>query len=376
LSDAPVVNAPAERRREWRITGIIFFGIIAAIVLWAAFRIIAPFLTAIILGAIIVTVTFPTYRKVRARVHDRKHLAAIIMLFGITFLIGVPVFVLILLIVQQASGLVERLRTGEAQQMLAHVDLTSKLMWVKRFVPNFDPASVSPQRLILPVVQQAPGWVAANGAAVLGGLAGLVIGFLMVLLSAYFFYVDGETILDELAFLSPLPEKYDREFAGTFKDVIDATFRGHVITGMAQGLATMVGLLIAQVPAALFWGAVATVMSLLPFVGAAAVWIPAAIYLFIAAAMGKVPYWQPIFLTLYGVLVVSTVDNIVRPWAMKGKSQLPAIPLLFSVLGGMQAFGFVGLVIGPLVFSLVMSIIDIYKRSFRKSERRAVDATI
>jgi predicted PurR-regulated permease PerM len=374
LSDAPVVNAPAERRREWRITGIIFFGIIALIVLWAAFRIISPFLTAIILGAIIVTVTFPMYRKVRARVHGRKHLAATIMLFGITFLIGVPVFVLILLIVQQASGLVERLRTGEAQQMLAHVDLSSKLMWVKRFVPTFDPASVSPQRLILPVVQQAPGWVAANGAAVLGGLAGLVIGFLMVLLSAYFFYVDGESILDELAFLSPLPEKYDREFAGTFKDVIDATFRGHVITGMAQGLATMVGLLIAQVPAALFWGAVATVMSLLPFVGAAAVWIPAAIYLFIAAAMGKVPYWQPIFLTLYGVLVVSTVDNIVRPWAMKGKSQLPAIPLLFSVLGGMQAFGFVGLVIGPLVFSLVMSIIDIYKRSFRKSERRAAGA--
>jgi predicted PurR-regulated permease PerM len=377
LSDAPVGNARTDRRREWRITGIIFFGIIALIVLWAAFRIVEPFLTAVILGAIIVTVTFPTYRRVRARVHERKHLAATIMLFGITFLIGVPVFVLILLIVQQASGLVERLRTGEAQQMLAHLDLTSKLMWVKRFVPTFDPASVSPQRLVLPVVQQAPGWVAANGAAVLGGLAGLVIGFLMVLLSAYFFYVDGETILDELAFLSPLPEKYDREFAGTFKDVIDATFRGHVITGMAQGLATMVGLLIAQVPAALFWGAVATVMSLLPFVGAAAVWIPAAIYLFIAAAMGKAPYWQPIFLTLYGVLVVSTVDNIVRPWAMKGKSQLPAIPLLFSVLGGMQAFGFVGLVIGPLVFSLVMSIIDIYKRSFRKSERRAAaDANI
>jgi predicted PurR-regulated permease PerM len=106
-------------------------------------------------------------------------------------------------------------------------------------------------------------------------------------------------------------------------------------------------------------------MSLLPMVGAAAVWIPAAIYLYIAAAMGKVPYWQPIFLTIWGVVVVSLVDNVVRPWTMKGKSQLPAIPLLFAVLGGMQAFGFVGLVLGPLVFSLLMSIIDIYKRSFR-----------
>ena len=64
------------------------------------------------------------------------------------------------------------------------------------------------------------------------------------------------------------------------------------------------------------------------------------------------------------MLPVSLVDNIVRPWAMKGKAQLPAIPLLFAVLGGLQAFGFVGLVIGPLVFSLLMSIIDIYKKSF------------
>jgi predicted PurR-regulated permease PerM len=106
-------------------------------------------------------------------------------------------------------------------------------------------------------------------------------------------------------------------------------------------------------------------LSLVPMVGAAAVWVPAAIYLSIAASMGSRPWWEAIFLIAWGVLVVSTVDNIVRPGAMKGKAQLPAIPLLFAVLGGMQAFGFVGLVIGPLVFSLLMSIIEIYKRSFR-----------
>jgi predicted PurR-regulated permease PerM len=106
-------------------------------------------------------------------------------------------------------------------------------------------------------------------------------------------------------------------------------------------------------------------MSLLPFVGAAAVWVPAAIYLYVAAAMGNAAYWQAIFLTFWGTVVVSVIDNVVRPWVMKGKSQLPAIPLLFAVLGGLQAFGFVGLVIGPLVFSLLMSIIDIYKRTFR-----------
>jgi predicted PurR-regulated permease PerM len=132
------------------------------------------------------------------------------------------------------------------------------------------------------------------------------------------------------------------------KAVIDATFRGQLMTALAQGIATAGGLAIARVPGALFWGAVAAILSLLPMVGAAVVWVPATIYL-----------------ALWGVLVVSMIDNVVRPWAMRGRAQLPAIPLLFSVLGGLQAFGFVGLVIGPVVFSLLKSILDIYKESFQ-----------
>jgi predicted PurR-regulated permease PerM len=356
---------PTGGGREWRVTGIIFFSFIALLILYAAFRILWPFLTAIILGAIIVTVTFPTFTRVRKRLHCGLSTAASLMLVGITFLLILPVFFIVLLIVQQANGLIQHLQSGEAQQMLARIDLPQRVAFIQRFVPSFDPQSVSPQRLVLPIVRSAPGWVAAHGTDVIGGLAGMLIGFFLVLLSAFFFYVEGETIIDQLAILSPLPERYDREFGEIVKDVIDATFRGHIITGVVQGLVTMIGLFIAQVPAALFWGAVATVMSLLPMVGAAAVWVPATIYLYIAAAMGIVPYWQPIFLTIWGVVVVSVVDNVVRPWTMKGKAQLPAIPLLFAVLGGMQAFGFVGLVLGPLVFSLLMSIIDIYKRSFR-----------
>ena len=361
MSDAPA----EERRGTWRLAGVIFFSVIALAVLYAALKIIWPFLTAIILGAIIVTVTFGIFTRVRERLHGRSPAAAGVMLIGITFLLILPVFIIGMLIIQQANTLIHNMQGGEAQQILAQLDLAHRLAWVQRFAPNFDPAQLEPQRLVMPLVREVPGWVARNGADIVGGITGLLVGFFLVLLSAYFFYVEGESILDELAFLSPLPATYDREFGATVKDVIDATFRGHVVTGLAQGIATMMGLLIARVPGAMFWGAVATVLSLLPFVGAALIWVPAAIYLFIAAAMGKAPYWQPIFLTAWGILVVSTIDNVIRPWAMKGRAQLPAIPLLFAVLGGMQAFGFVGLVLGPLVFALLMSVVDIYKRSFR-----------
>jgi predicted PurR-regulated permease PerM len=267
--------------------------------------------------------------------------------------------------VHEANMLIQNLQSGEARQLLARIDLTGRLQFVRRWVPGFDPTTLSPQRLILPIVQEIPGWVARNGGAVVGGIAGLLISFFVMLLATYFFYVEGEVIMEELTILSPLPTRYDREFATQFKNVVDATFRGHVMTGLAQGITTALGLLIAGVPAALFWGAFATILSLLPLVGAAMVWIPAAIYLYYMASIGQAALWQPIFLTAWGLVVVPVVEHVVRPWAMRGKSQLPAIPLLFAVLGGLEAFGFIGLVIGPLVFSLLMSIIDIYKSSFR-----------
>ena len=353
---------------EWRSAGIVFFTLIALLVLWATFRILEPFLEAVVLGAVLVTVTFGMYRRVRARMRGHSSLAAVVMLLGITFLLIVPIVVIGTLLVQQATTLFQNLSSGEAQQFMARLDLPSRLQWVRRFVPGFDPAAIDPRRAILPLVQQVPGWVARNGTTVIGSLAGMLIDFFLLLLSCYFFYVEGEAILEELTILSPLPTRYDQEFASTFKDVIDATFRGHVITALIQGAVTTIGLAIAGVPGAFFWGAVATVLSLLPMVGAAGVWIPAAIYLYASAGMHGGGYGHAIFLTIWGLLVVTPVDNIVRPFVMRGKSQLPAIPLLFAVLGGMQAFGFIGLVIGPLVFSLLMSIVDIYKRSFHLSQ--------
>src|ERR1043165_3507780 len=332
-----------ERRRAGGLAGVIFFSVIALLVLWTAARIVWPFLSAILIGAILVVLTFPTYVRVRQQVKGRSALAAVVMLIGITLVIVLPLFLLTVLLVQQANGLIQRLQTGEAKVILARLDLSQHLDFLRRYLPGFDPASVSPQRLILPIISQLPGWVARNGGAVVGSLAGLVIGFGLVLLAMYFFYTDGENIVAEMSALSPLPERYDREFALQFKSVIDATFRGHMLTSLAQGVATTIGLIIAGVPAALF-------------------------YLFVSGETG-----HAIFLVIWGAIVVSLIDNVVRTWAMKGKSELPAVPLLFSVIGGMEAFGLIGLVIGTLVFSLLMSIIDIYKRSFGAPQRRASD---
>lgn len=372
MIEEPGPEPIVQPRPQWRLAGIIFFGVLALLLLYAAFKIVWPFMTAILLGAILVILTYGLYEKLRDRLGGRPNTAASLMLLGITVVLVIPTLVLSVLLVQQANVVVDKMQSGEAQAMVRRINPEQYLSWVQRFAPQFDPATLSPERLLLPAIREIPGWVARHGGALIGGLAGMVLGFALVLLSVFFFYTEGESILTQLSMLSPLPKRYDDEFRRRFKDVIDATFRGQVFTGIAQGIMTGIGLAIAGVPGAAFWGSVAAILSLIPMVGAAVVWVPAAIYLAISASMGDRGWWQAIFMIAWGLLPVSLIDNVVRPWAMRGKAQLPAIPLLFAVLGGMQAFGLVGLVIGPLVFSLLMSIIEIYRTSF-SAERRTVD---
>jgi predicted PurR-regulated permease PerM len=364
-SETPHPQETREMRREWRLAGVVTFAFVAVLVLAGAFVILRPFLEPILVGAIVVIFTHPLYVRLRRRFKGRSGLAATVMLLGVTFLLFLPAFLITLLLIAQANALIDRLQQTDVQATLASFDLPARLAFIQRYVPAFDPKLLSADRIILPVVREAPGWVARHGAQVVGGLAGMVLSFFLVLLSAFYFFIQGPAILHELAVLSPLPRRYDRQIAGKLTAVIDATFRGQVMTSLAQGVATTVGLLIAGVPGALLWGSVAAILSLLPMVGAAVVWIPATIYLGVQASLGHQGWGWAIFLALWGVLVVSMIDNLVRPWVMKGRAELPAIPLLFSVLGGLQAFGFIGLVIGPLIFSLVKSVVDIYKESFR-----------
>jgi predicted PurR-regulated permease PerM len=365
MSELTPATDTIKQRQEWQLAGIIFFALLALGILYATFIILEPFLAPIMLGAVLVTVTFPIYRRVRERMNGGANGAAAVMLFLITFIVLLPAFLIIVLLVQEANVVVKHLQSGDMERILHRLDIGNRMPWLKRVAPNFDPAAINPAHVIIPVLQKAPAWIAEHGAAVIGGIAGLVIALFLVLLSAYFFYVEGETIAAEAAALSPLPARYNAQFAENFKGVIDATFRGQVITSLTQGMFIGIGFAIAGVPGAILWGAVATVLSLLPVVGSAVVWIPAALYLYIAASIGDRTYFGAVFLTVWGIVIVPIIEHVVRPWAMKGKMQLPAIPLLVSVLGGMEAFGFVGLVVGPLVFSLLMSIIDIYKRSFR-----------
>lgn len=343
---------------------IFVYALLSLFVLYAAFLVLRPFLTSLLLAIIVVTLTFRTYARVTERVGGRENLAAGLMLVLITLVLAIPTALLVVMLVEQAMALFQRLQTADFGQFFASIQLERRMASIQRVAPWLHLERVRLDDVVKNVVGRIPGIVATQGSRVLGGFFGFFVNFLLMLLASFVFYTKGAAMLRELRAISPLPDEYDDQIFLKFRGVVDATFRGQFLTALAQGLVTGIGLAVAGVPAPLLWGSVAAIFSLIPMVGAAAVWIPASIYLIFLASQDAVGWWRPIFLIAWGLLVVSLVDNLVRPLVMRSGVNMHPIILFFAILGGIQAFGFTGIFIGPLVFVLIVTLAEIYKAAF------------
>lgn len=166
-------------------------------------------------------------------------------------------------------------------------------------------------------------------------------------------------MLEKLMYLTPLPNKYDLEIFKKFKDVSYSTFVSTFVVAIAQGILGAIGFIIIGFPA-FFAGIAIAFISILPYVGSVIITVPIAVYLL---AIGNV--WQGVFMLIWGLGVVANVDNLIRAYMIKGKSEVHPIFLIFSILGGIVLFGFWGVVIGPLVIALAITIIHIYELEYR-----------
>ncbi len=343
---------------------IFIYALLSILVLYLAFLVLRPFLTPLILAIIIVTLTFRMHERLTERVGGRENVAAGLMLLFITLVLAIPAALLIVMLVEQAMTLFQKLQDADFRQLFASIQLERRMASLQRVAPWLHVERFRLDDLVKNVVARIPGIVATQGSRILGSFFGFFISFLLMLLGAFVFYTKGAAMLRELRAISPLPDEYDEQIFVKFQGVVDATFRGQFLTAIAQGFVTGIGLAIAGVPAPLLWGAAAAVFSLIPMVGAAAVWIPGSIYLIFLASQDTVGWWRPIFLVAWGVLVVSLVDNLVRPLVMRSGVNMHPIILFFAILGGIQAFGFTGIFLGPLVFVLMVTLAEIYKAAF------------
>jgi predicted PurR-regulated permease PerM len=193
--------------------------------------------------------------------------------------------------------------------------------------------------------------------SILGSLTRFMVNFLLLLFVLFFVLRDHDKLIAFIRHALPLSRSQEDILFKEVKDVSKSALLGSLLTAVTQGIVGGFGLWLAGFPG-IFWGAVMAFASLIPFVGTALVWAPAALYL---AVTGEFE-WAG-FMLLWGVLVVGSIDNFLRPLFMQGAS-MSTVVVFFSLIGGLQVFGLMGLIYGPLVFSVALVLFKIYEKEF------------
>jgi len=180
--------------------------------------------------------------------------------------------------------------------------------------------------------------------------------FVLMAFTLFFLLKDGPKFLEKLRDYMPFPEHEKKQLTKQIKDVVVSTIYGGVIVALVQGLIGVIAFAVVGIRAPVLWGMAMSITSFIPIAGCALVWVPATLYLFIKGLTT-----QAIILAAIGVFAISAVDNVLRPIIIRGRVSMPLVLVFFSVFGGIQVFGLLGLVLGPLVVAVFVSVIGIFR---------------
>jgi predicted PurR-regulated permease PerM len=183
------------------------------------------------------------------------------------------------------------------------------------------------------------------------GALGTAASFVLMLFVLFFVLRDGPSVAQQVVQMLPIEDRRRARLWQHLADVTRAVFLGIGLTALVQGMLVGVGFWIAGLPSPLVFGVVAALVALIPMVGSALVWVPGALFL---AARGE--YGYAIFLAAWGAVVVGMVDNFLRPMLISGRADVPTLAVFVGVMGGLAAFGFIGLFVGPIVLGLLVAL--------------------
>jgi predicted PurR-regulated permease PerM len=338
------------------------FVAVLLVVVYYVFRIFMPFLAGLVWAAVLATVFYPAYERL-ARWLKRPSLASALTCALLIVMIILPVLLIFILLAGesvQAYRVVEaKLQSGNVsglewlRQTAVYVWLRGKILGLGLPDPNLSQAAVQ-------AVRSVSQFLVRHSSDVFSGFARFAFNFVVMILGAYYMFLSGPKILAEIRRLSPLRPEYEEAILNKFNEITVATFEGNLLTALLQGTAGGLVFYLFGLDSPLLWGAVMAFLSLVPLVGTALVWGPVVIYFLLTGSTLK-------GLLLLGISagVVGSIDNLVKPLLIRRGAEIPTAWVFVGVMGGVGVFGFVGIVLGPLMIAILLALIEIYKTEFR-----------
>jgi predicted PurR-regulated permease PerM len=233
-------------------------------------------------------------------------------------------------------------------------------VWLVPLKEMANPTSSEIQRISGQVLAITPGGIASLSGATSVAFAKVAFGLLIFVMALFFWFADGPEIVSALMVLSPLEDKYEQQLLTEFQTLVRAVVAGSIASATAQAVLSGIGFWFAGMQSIFLLMALTALLAMVPFVGASLVWIPASLWL----AFGEGNMTAGIALAIYGTLIVSTVDNVIRPWIIMEQASLHPLAGLLGVLGGIQTLGPLGVFIGPIVVAFLQTLLTLLHREF------------
>ncbi len=325
--------------------------VLLVVLIVAAILVVKPIFLALVLGSLLAYIFTPLYKKSKKLIKNPTASALIICL-GLLIILLAAVYFLVSPFINQAM---------DFYLSMQGVNLGEKIASVL--------SNIISKELSLTIANSLNNIISHLLTSFLTSVSGLALKlpgiFLQILVTIFIFFFalrDGEKAICYLKSISPLSKEVHDRFLKNFKEITSSILLGQVIVGIIQGLVTGIGLFVFRVPNAFVLTFLSIIAGVLPLIGSWIVWVPTSIALIVSGNTNS-----GVGLAIFGILIVAWIDNILRPIIVSRRTSINPAIVLIGMIGGLFAFGFIGLILGPLILSYVILIIELYKEKKAES---------
>jgi predicted PurR-regulated permease PerM len=331
----------------------VFLSVVAALAVYLCYLIAKPFLNAMVAAIVISIVFFPLHAWMR-RLIRRRNTAAALSTVLVLVVVMVPALVLGVAVSRELTETYQLLTRKGVAQDAASPYLSQLIERPLRLIGRYmDVSGFDARATLLRSLEQASRYLLSLGAAALSNLFSFLVDLVIIFLTLFFLFREGTRIQLRAAAVLPLSTDQVERLFTTINNTVVANVYGGLAVAAAQGFLTGLAFWVLSLPSPIMWGLVTAVASLIPVVGSAIVWAPACIALVVGGHWGKA-----LLLLGWGAAVVGQVDALVRPYVISKQVKVHTLLLFFALLGGVRAFGIMGLFIGPVVLSVTMAVLS------------------
>ncbi len=343
------------------MAGMITLLIVLGLAFYVCWLMLQPFFNVLLWAVVLTVVFYPMHRRIRQRT-GRPTLAAAASTLLVVLLIVLPVTFITIAVVKELTGAAASLQVGVQRLSDPNVPVIGWLLEKARNYVDIDRDSA--REFLANRMQSWGALLASSTLVVVGGAVGAVAQMGLVVFTMFYLFRDGARLRSAVYEMLPLERVQTHSITIRTADVIAATLYGVLVISLIQGTLGTFIFWALGLPSPLLWGVVMFFLSMIPMAGSFLVWVPAAIVLALSGSLVKAAV-----LTVWGILVIGSIDNFLSPRLVGQRARLHELLIFFSVLGGLQVFGVLGLVLGPVVVAITLALIEMVREAHMTAVR-------